>query len=128
MLQENYCNCQKNIKYNILVYWFISHFAMVDNDIIIILSSILFFIGFVSVFGKKNPITIIISIESMFLASILNFCYSSENGITTGYIAAIVALILNCLNLAIILFLISNSFSKTSLLHDMHNIFDQFDI
>lgn len=68
-------------------------------DTIILTSAFLFGIGFIGLFGQICIVRVLISIEIMILASVLNFCYFDGN---SGGIVALIAVILSGITISIV--------------------------
>lgn len=76
---------------------------MISRDGILLLSVILFCLGLIGILCQKRTIKIIISIEIMIFASIINFCYfAGGKAIKSGHFAAFTAVILSGLTISII--------------------------
>lgn len=97
---------------------------MLDKDNVLIFSICLFLIGFTGTIGQSKITKICISIEIMFFASALNFCYATDNATTIGHITIFFAAMLHCLTLATILLVLFLHFKQNKDL----NMFDKWKI
>ena len=76
---------------------------MLDGETVLLTSAILFCIGLLGLFRQTNIIRIMISIEVMFFASIINFCYfAGSHAIKSGHFAALIAVVLSGLVVSVI--------------------------
>ncbi len=76
---------------------------MLSGEPVLLTSAILFCLGFLGLFKQANIVRIMISIEIMIFASIINFCYfAGGKAIKSGHFAALIAVVLSGLTLSII--------------------------
>ena len=71
---------------------------MTGNTVLLISVS-LFFIGFMGVFKQYSVVRVLISLETMILASVVNFCYSS---VDDGFFIALISVILSGITISVI--------------------------
>ncbi|GHT89570.1 hypothetical protein FACS1894113_5000 [Alphaproteobacteria bacterium] len=74
---------------------------MAERDLILISSGLLFFIGLLGVFLEKSLIKILISIDFILFAAILNFCYFSSSKVAFGHLASVAAIIIGAVTFCI---------------------------
>ena len=67
------------------------------SDIVLLTSVFLFCISFIGIFKQYSVVRVLISIEIMILASVLNFCCYA-----TGEIIALIAVILSGITISIV--------------------------
>ncbi len=85
---------------------------MINRDVILLLSAILFCFGLIGLLSQKKIIKTIISIEIMIFASIINFCYfAGGKTIKSGHFATFMAVILSGLTISVIYTLITKKSS-----------------
>ena len=76
---------------------------MLGGETVLLTSAILFCIGLIGLFRQTNVIRIMISIEVMFFASIINFCYfAGSHAIKSGHFAALIAVVLSGLVISVV--------------------------
>lgn len=95
---------------------------MMKGDLVLLASGVLFCLGFLGLFRQNSLIRVLIPIEVMFLASVMNFCYfAGKQIIRSGHFIALVAVFLSGLVLSIV-------YATATVLarHDINtNLFDQ---
>lgn len=81
---------------------------MINREAILLLSVILFCLGLLGILCQKRIIKIVISIEIMIFASIVNFCYfAGGKSIKSGHFAAFIAIVFSGLIISVIYTLIT---------------------
>lgn len=95
---------------------------VISGDTVILLASILFCLGFLGMLLYSSIVRIIISIEVMCLASIINFCYfAGGNTIKSGHFAAMITIILSGFVMGIIYAIFTTQHDE----FDSKNILDE---
>lgn len=83
--------------------------AMLNGETVLLISAILFCIGLLGLFKRNNLIRVVISIEVMFFASVINFCYfAGSQTIRFGHIAALTVVVLSGIVLSVIYAIFTN--------------------
>ena len=70
-----------------------------SGNTILLTSVFLFCIGFIGIFRQENIVRVLISIEVMILASVLNFCCFGD---TFGELIALIAVILSGITISVV--------------------------
>jgi NADH:ubiquinone oxidoreductase subunit K len=81
---------------------------MISGESVLILSGVLFGIGFIGLLRQPNIVKSVISIEIMMFASIVNFIYfSGDKAIKSGHMAVLMAVTIGSLVLSVIFSIVS---------------------
>ena len=87
--------------------------VVINREVILLFSVILFCLGLIGIIGQKRIIKIIISIEIMVFASLVNFCcFAGGKSIKSGHFAALIAVILSGLTISVIYTLMTKQSKK----------------
>ena len=88
---------------------------MINRDAVLFLSIVLFCLGLIGILCQKKLIKIIISIEIMVFATIINFSYFAGcKAIKSGHFAAFTAVILSGLTISVIYTLVTKKTTESS--------------